>query len=124
MTQSSIRPTEEQEAFFLASWLELNKVFFIHVPNEGKRSRWQGQRLKRMGMRPGACDFLIFDPPPAYPGYKGVAIELKRVGEKPRENQYQFLEEMAKRSWKVFWSEGGEEAARQLEVLGYCRRVR
>src|SRR3990167_6645049 len=35
--------TEEQEAFWLASWLTLNDVFFIHIPNEGKRSRRAAQ---------------------------------------------------------------------------------
>src|SRR3990167_8029165 len=59
--------TEEQEAFWLASWLTLNDVFFIHIPNEGKRSPRAGARLKRMGLLPGASDFFILDSPPALP---------------------------------------------------------
>jgi hypothetical protein len=31
----------------------------LHIPNEGKRSRVAGAILKRMGLRPGAFDYLI-----------------------------------------------------------------
>ena len=38
----------------------LQKRFdLIHIPNEGKRTRWEGQRVQRMGLRAGTPDYLI-----------------------------------------------------------------
>ncbi len=34
-------------------------VLWLHIANEGARSPRTGAYLKRMGMRPGAADFLI-----------------------------------------------------------------
>ena len=31
----------------------------IHIPNEGKRTRWEGTRLQRMGLRAGTPDYLV-----------------------------------------------------------------
>ena len=122
-TKRALTPTEDQEAFWLASWLTLNRVFFIHIPNEGKRSRFAGYKLKRMGLMPGASDFLIFDSPPNFLESKGVAIELKRKGEKPTDAQAKFLIEMRSRGWEAFWIETGEAAAAELEkTYGYRRR--
>ena len=116
--------TEEQEAFWLASWLTLNDVFFIHIPNEGKRSPRAGARLKRMGLLPGASDFFILDSPPALPLLKGVWVELKRHGGKPTDEQLQFLTHADHRGYGAFWIAGGEAAAEKLKtVYGYGRRL-
>lgn len=31
----------------------------IHIPNEGKRTRWEGLRIQRMGLRAGSPDYLL-----------------------------------------------------------------
>lgn len=31
----------------------------IHIPNEGKRTVWEGKRLQRMGLRAGTPDYLV-----------------------------------------------------------------
>ena len=32
----------------------------IHIANEGKRTRWEGMRNKRMGVRAGVPDYIVF----------------------------------------------------------------
>lgn len=31
----------------------------IHIPNEGKRTHWEGVRVQRMGLRAGTPDYLL-----------------------------------------------------------------
>ncbi len=62
-------------------------MLFLHPANEGKRSAQSGAFLKRMGMRAGAADLLIF--------YKGraFALELKAKGGKLSPAQYAFSDD-------------------------------
>ena len=116
-------PTEYEECCWLVSWLDLHNIFYIHIPNEGKRSPREGARQKRIGLKPGVSDYLILDSPPAYPERKGVWIELKRKGGKPTKEQFDFLVKAENRGYSVFCCEGGEEAARKLkEQYGYGGR--
>ena len=48
----------------------------VHVPNEGKRSPFEAARQKRLGLRPGAADLIVFLPKLV------VAIEVKRPADK------------------------------------------
>jgi hypothetical protein len=61
---------------------------WFHVPNGEYRSERTGERLKRMGVKPGVSDILLIAPP------AGLlhALELKRRGEKPNYLQTAFLE--------------------------------
>ena len=104
----------------VAQWLDENGVYFIHVPNEGKRTPWTGRTLKRMGMKAGVADFLIFDPPPNYPGSGGVALEIKALdGGKPTPAQVEFLGQMGLRNYRVRWYKGSEAAIAWLKECGY-----
>ena len=74
------RPTETQEHLALAQWLRVQGIFFFHVPNEAKRSRATHTLLLRMGMVPGASDFII--PGDPLNGIPNVSLELKRPSAK------------------------------------------
>jgi len=118
----SIAPTEQQEAFALAAWLDLRRVFYIHIPNEAKRSPRTGWLLKRAGMKPGAPDYLIFDMPRMPTGYmyKGVAIELKRtVKSTTSDVQAAFLATLSERGWLTYVCKGAKEAIARLKELGF-----
>lgn len=65
---------EDQLQQAVASYLDLRKLSWCHVPNEGKRNPKLGNKLKRKGMKAGVPDCLIFNP---HGEYKGTAIELK-----------------------------------------------
>src|SRR4249919_1526596 len=61
-----------------------------HTPNGEARTPATAGRLKRMGVKPGVSDFLLLSP-------DGMlhALELKRRGEKPSDEQRAFLEAVA-----------------------------
>lgn len=68
------------------SWLKANSSIWpilklvIHVPNEGKRSRTAGNKLKMMGMTSGVADYVLLAGG-QIPGFNRViqplALELK-----------------------------------------------
>lgn len=47
-------------------------LIYLSIPNEGKRAPRTGERLKRMGLLPGAADLLI-----VLPGGRAHWLELK-----------------------------------------------
>jgi hypothetical protein len=116
--------SETHEHEIVAQWLQAHHIFFIHVPNEGRRSWATGKQLKRMGMMAGVSDFLIFDWPPNLPGIVGVALELKALdGAPPIPAQKDFACSLASRRWLVDWYRGAEAAIAWLESLGYGRQA-
>ena len=117
-----IIPTEEQEQLALVQWLELHKIRYTHVPNEGKHKVQYRAKQKRLGVKPGVPDILIFDRPPRYPENVGVAIELKRrKGGRVTPEQTVWLEHLKARGWAVAVCRGAMEAIEFLESLGYGR---
>jgi hypothetical protein len=116
--------SEDIEHIIVAQWLTINGVFFCHVPNEGKRSWATGKKLKRMGMRKGVVDFLIFDPPPRearmHHAPIGTVMELKALdGKKPTDEQIDFMTEMERRGYAIGCFYGSDAAIKWLESLGY-----
>lgn len=117
----------------LALWLSRRNILFVHVPNEGVRSVMGNVDAQRQGLQPGAPDYLIFTTPPlrfhdewADPRV-GVAIELKKIGWKPRnvrdklrfEKQKLFLADLAEVGWATRVCYGWEDAVKFLQELGY-----
>lgn len=86
-----------------AYYLNLHpKAFFCHVPNGGNRNPREGAKFKRMGVRAGMPDLLIFNATAINDVYyRGLAIELKVKGGKLRENQVNALEELKRLGWYV-----------------------
>ena len=62
-----------------------------HVPNEGKRSKATGARLKQLGLKSGVPDVCL---PTAHGGYIGLYIEMKVKPNKPTENQKEWLRDL------------------------------
>ena len=94
-------PTEGEEQATLFSWARMyeNKYpqlkWMFHIPNEGKRSRTTGGRMRSEGMKSGVAD--IFLPAPSGE-YHGLFIELKRLrGGKRTEKQEEFIRNCLKR---------------------------
>ena len=117
---------EDHEHITVAHWLTLHGVFFIHVPNEGKRSWATGKKLKRMGMKKGVVDFLIFDPPPNRETVSsiGTVMELKALdGKKPTDAQIDFMSEMETRGYAIGCFFGSDAAIKWLEALGYGMKL-
>ena len=121
-TNPYTNPPEEAEQVALVQWLELHKVKYAHVPNEGKHKVQYRVKQKRLGVKAGVPDLLIFDPPPACPDNVGVAIELKRrKGGRVTPEQTDWLNDLKDRGWAVAVCQGATEAIEFLESLGYGR---
>ncbi|ADU50156.1 VRR-NUC domain-containing protein [Thermaerobacter marianensis DSM 12885] len=116
-------PTEDEEQRVVVQWLQLHGILFAHVPNGGYRRRVEAAIFRGLGVQPGVPDLLIFDPPPAAPDRRGVALELKRrQGGRLTEPQRQWLEALRARGWYATVCRGADEAIETLERLGYGRR--
>lgn len=102
--------TEDQLQLDVAKALDLLGWRWMHCPNEGKRSKASGGRLKGHGMKKGVPDVLIFEdwcdvsshtsaPHICDYGGHGIAIELKVGGNRPTTEQVEWLAALKKRGW-------------------------
>ena len=113
-------PLERHEMLVLAQYLDARQLLWLHPPNEAKRSARAGAELKRLGLKPGAPDVLVFTPPPGRFGISGVAIELKRRNTPPSGvsvEQRNWLAAMAELGWKTHVAFGADDAIAWLESL-------
>lgn len=114
-------PLESISQETVAAWLDAKKVFYSATVAGAFLHPATFTRLKRMGLKRGVSDILIFDPPPAYGNaYKGVCLEMKRrKGSVVSDDQLAWLSEMSKRGWLTVVAKGEDEAISVLETCGY-----
>jgi hypothetical protein len=114
-------PEESDEQATVADWLDLYKVFYTATMAGSYLHPATFNRMKRMGLKKGVSDLLIFDPPPAYGNqFVGVALEMKRKkGGVLSLEQKEWLEKMSQRRWLVHVSPGADDAIQFLELCGY-----
>jgi len=93
------RDEEHELQVSVAKYLDLRKLLWCHVPNEGRRTKSERGRLLAAGMKSGVPDVMIFDMTAA--GAPGSASELKKPGGKPTENQTKWLLDLEDRGWDV-----------------------
>jgi len=111
---------EEQDQEALAQLLDSLRLLWTHVPNETKAKPQYLAKRKRLGVKPGFPDVIIFDKPPNCPESVGAAIELKRVkGSKVSDNQRFWLNILAAYGWETAVCKGIDDAIKQLRVWGY-----
>ena len=114
--------TETPDQIALAEVLDRIGVLWFHVPNEGKRNPITAHLLKLQGLKPGAPDNFIFNPPPNIPHAKGAAIELKRLsGGKVSSEQEKWIFDLMERGWVAMIAEGLDEALNALKKWGYIK---
>lgn len=112
-------PTESDEQQSLFRWINwvLPKYpeleLFHHITNEGKRSVYEGARLKREGLLKGVPDLHL---PVAHGDYSSLYIELKRSkgGRVSKEQEERFLQ-LRKAGNFVMICYGWEEAKEAIE---------
>lgn len=112
-----ISESVEQERLF--QWAEGMSVVYpelismYHIPNEGKRKRSTGARLKRMGLRKGVPDVCL---PVARCGCHALYIEMKRLKDgRPTQDQLDWIELLTKQGNMAVICKGWEVAAELIE---------
>lgn len=97
-----------------------------HPPNGGERpAKWikgrrisiEGGRLKRMGARPGVSDICLHKSPHC----QLHALEIKRKGEQPSDEQLAWMTEVKALGGKADWADSVEGALEILKVWGAIR---
>lgn len=99
------------EQFQSGKYTELSLMY--HVPNEGKRSRATGGRMRAEGLKAGVPDICL---PVPRGEFHGLYIELKRTqGGKVTENQAGWIADLQKQGYCAVVCEGWEAAAAVIE---------
>lgn len=117
-------PTESIEQQCLFRWAQFQSgkypelSLMYHVPNEGKRSRGTGGRMRAEGLKSGVPDICL---PVPRGVFHGLYIELKRTqGGKVTGNQSYWLAALEQQGYCAAVCEGWEAAA---EVIAdYIKR--
>lgn len=111
----------EQQRLFLWARMQSGKypclTLMYHIPNEGKRSRATGGRLRAEGLKAGVPDICL---PVARGGCHGLYIELKRQhGGRLLPAQAEWMEKLKAQGYQVALCHGWE-AASEI-ILEYLR---
>ena len=122
---NTLVPYEEDEQMAVMRWLELHKVCWFHPANEGMHKVQYRKKQRKLGLKPGVPDILIFDPPCSLGGqaFVGTAIELKRRDRtnNPTRRQLWWLRKLRELGWYTAVCYGADETIDLLEKLGYGR---
>jgi len=130
---------EEKEQMALIEWAHLHDdiwPYLIHIRNEGKRSKAEGAKAKRMGLMKGVSDLFLAKPTRIrlvdellseetkkvgciVINYSGFWIELKSKHGKPTNHQLNFLDKMKLERYKAAIFYSWTDAAKAIcEYLG------
>lgn len=87
------------------------------VTSKGRRVSSEGERLARMGVKPGVSDIILIAPA----GGRLHALELKKRGEEPDEAQVAFLEAVRAAGGQAEWTDSYQGALEILKGWGAVR---
>lgn len=105
--------TEDEQQEIVVDYLELMGICYLHIPNEGKRSKSYGKRCKRLGLKKGAPDILIFEPRGQF---CGLALEMKKDKTcKPTKEQICWLQTLKEKGWRCGIGFGAKDAIDTIE---------
>lgn len=111
---------EDELQYATAQYLDLQGWRWTHFPAGEYRPGKVGAKLKRMGLKRGVPDVLIFEPGKyrvAGQRYSGVAIELKSPKGKPTKEQQEWLAALKDRGWSVHVCRTINEVIAACEVI-------
>jgi len=103
-TLASGHPSEERIHRDCADWVFEQEALFptlrwlMHVPNGGKRSRGEAGKMRAMGVRKGASDWIHPFPSP-HGRFNGLAIEVKSHAGTVSDEQQEFLNDAEAAGW-------------------------
>ena len=119
MKSSEFVPTESEEQVTLFELCEMMRFRYpeldmlTHIPNEGKRTKLTGAKLKREGLKRGYPDMVL---DVARCGYNGLRIELKREkGYKISPEQKKWIIKLNEQGYAAVFCFGAKHAWRVIE---------
>lgn len=107
-----LTPTESDEQIAVIEYCDLKGIPIYHIANEGKRTRYTGDLLKRMGMRKGFPDLCV---PLAKGKFHGFYIEMKSQAGKPTNDQISWLKTLKANGYATAICYGADEAIGKIE---------
>ena len=104
--------------------LQYPNVLFCHIANERKTTPARGAKLKKLGVKSGMPDVMVFTPKYKKSAdkeiigldYLGLAIELKIKPNKPSENQIEVLGKLKKNGWNAKVCYSFDEAKKIIDT--------
>lgn len=110
---------EDRLQIAAAELLDTLGLRWMHVPNGGSRNKIEAVKLKRMGVKRGFPDIVIFTPPPALDNVKGVLIELKVKDNNLSLDQVEWMIELCAIGWYYDVAYSMQEVESVLRLCGY-----
>ena len=112
-------PTESEEQQALFDWAERLTYLYpelelmYHIPNEGKRSKAYGAKLRKEGLKEGVPDIHL---PVARGQYHSLYIEMKRRSDSvTSQPQRRWIRNLKRQGNAAYVCHGWEEAVKVIE---------
>lgn len=112
-------PTESEEQQALFDWAERLTYLYpelelmYHIPNEGKRSKAYGAKLRKEGLKEGVPDIHL---PVARGQYHSLYIEMKRRSDSvTSQAQRRWIRNLKRQGNAAYVCHGWEEAVKVIE---------
>lgn len=108
---------EEQQKLFRWASIASNLLLYeglelmFHVPNEGKRTRYSGGKMKAGGLKRGVADVCL---PVPRGDYHGLFFEMKYDKNKLTEEQEKFLRGVKAQGYATWVCYSAEEAIKLI----------
>lgn len=110
--------SEAELQIFVAEYNDSRGLLWQHIPNEMKDVTMLG-KLKKMGLKPGAPDVIIYSRSPKFPNMRGAAFELKVGKNTVKQNQRDWLDRLAANGWWTSVVRTPEEYLLEMERIGW-----
>jgi hypothetical protein len=107
-------PKEYEGQIKLVAWARSKDLPLISIPNAGKRSAWQGEKERAMGLTAGVSDLFLARPSFAFHGFW---LEMKSKGRKPTPLQEEWLGRMRGYGYKAEYYDDWENA--KIAIIDY-----
>lgn len=111
-TREYLAPSEDGEQEAIVEYCRIRSIPIVHIPNESKRSKAYGAKLKRMGLSPGFPDLFI---PRAVNGSHGLFIELKTAKGKTSEEQRGWILRLRAEGYEAYVCRGYDRTVAAIE---------
>lgn len=111
--------SETDEQIAVIEYCDVYGIPIYHIANEGKRTRYTGDLLRRLGMRKGVPDLCI---PLPRGKYHGFYIEMKSKSGKVTKEQTQWLKLLKNNCYATAICYGADEAINK--IAAYMRLER